>query len=131
MSHSVQFSRLSAIAYSLFFLALLLLDAPVLLADDQVAVTVQRPWMRAVPNVMDTTAVYMVLVNNGSAPAQLVGGPFVKYRVIPDRLNGRGFQDPGRAEAAVTSLIGRRELSHHRVSIAREIAKRCNARLKC
>jgi periplasmic copper chaperone A len=74
MSHSVQFSRLSAIAYSLFFLALLLLDAPVLLADDQVAVTVQRPWMRAVPNVMDTTAVYMVLVNNGSAPAQLVGG---------------------------------------------------------
>ena len=74
MPRSAHFSRLSAIGYSLFFLALLLLDAPVLLADDQVAVTVQRPWMRAVPNVMDTTAVYMVLVNSGSAPAQLVGG---------------------------------------------------------
>ena len=74
MSHSVQFSRLSAIAYSLFFLALLLLDAPVLLADDQVTVTVQHPWMRAVPDVMDSTAVYMTLVNNGSAPAELVGG---------------------------------------------------------
>jgi periplasmic copper chaperone A len=74
MSHSVQFYRLSAIGSRLLFFALLLLDAPVLLADDQVAVTVQRPWMRAVPNVMDTTAVYMVLVNSGSAPAQLVGG---------------------------------------------------------
>jgi len=58
----------------LFIFALLALHAPVLLADDQVAVTVLGPWMRAVPNVMDTTAVYMVLVNSGSAPAQLVGG---------------------------------------------------------
>jgi periplasmic copper chaperone A len=74
MLHSAHFPRVSAIGYSLFFLALVLLDPPVLLADDQVAVTVQRPWMRAVPNVMDTTAVYMVLVNSGSAPAQLVGG---------------------------------------------------------
>jgi periplasmic copper chaperone A len=74
MLHSAHFPRVSAIGYSLFFLALVLLDPPILLADDQVAVTVQRPWMRAVPNVMDTTAVYMVLVNSGSAPAQLVGG---------------------------------------------------------
>lgn len=74
MSHSVHFSRLSAIAYSLFFFAVLGLDAPVLLADDQAAVTVQHPWMRAVPDVMDSTAVYMTLVNNGSTPAELVGG---------------------------------------------------------
>jgi len=66
--------RLSAIGYCLFTLALLLPGAPLALADDQVTVAVQRPWMRAVPNVMDTTAVYMVLVNSGSAPAQLVGG---------------------------------------------------------
>jgi hypothetical protein len=70
----VKFPRLSAIGYWLFCLALVLLAAPVLLADDQAAVTVQRPWMRAVPNVMDTTAVYMVLVNSGSTSAQLVGG---------------------------------------------------------
>ena len=69
-----KFPRVSAIGSRLLFFALLLLDVPVLLADDQVAVTVQRPWMRAVPDVMDTTAVYMVLVNSGSAPAQLVGG---------------------------------------------------------
>jgi len=69
----VKFSRLSAIGYLLFSLALVL-GAPVLLADDQVAVTVQRPWMRAVPDVMDTTAVYMVLVNTSSTPAELVGG---------------------------------------------------------
>ncbi|HTD17287.1 MAG TPA: copper chaperone PCu(A)C [Chthoniobacterales bacterium] len=58
----------------LFFFALLVLNAPVLRADDQVAVTVQRPWMRAVPDVMDSTAVYMVLVNTSSVPAELVGG---------------------------------------------------------
>jgi copper(I)-binding protein len=63
-----------AIGYWLFFLALVLVGAPVVLADDQVAVAVQRPWMRAVPDVMDSTAVYMVLVNNGSTPAELVGG---------------------------------------------------------
>ena len=34
----------------------------------------QHPWMRAVPDVMDSTAVYMTLVNNGSTPAELVGG---------------------------------------------------------
>jgi periplasmic copper chaperone A len=70
----VKFHRLSAIGYWLFTLGFLLPRAPLALADDQAAVTVQRPWMRAVPNVMDTTAVYMVLVNSGSAPAQLVGG---------------------------------------------------------
>jgi len=74
MSHSVHFPRISAIANSLFLLALLVFNAPVLLADDQVAVTVQRPWMRAVPDVMDATAVYMVLVNTGSVPEELVGG---------------------------------------------------------
>ena len=73
----VKFHRLLAIGYWLFVLWFLLPSAPVLFADDQVAVTVQRPWMRAVPNVMDTTAVYMVLVNSGSAPAQLVGGSTV------------------------------------------------------
>jgi periplasmic copper chaperone A len=70
----VKFSRLSAIGYWLFSLAPVLLGAPVVLADDQVAVTVQRPWMRAVPDVMDSTAVYMTLVNSGSTPAELVGG---------------------------------------------------------
>ena len=30
--------------------------------------------MRAVPDVMDSTAVYMTLVNSGSTPAELVGG---------------------------------------------------------
>ncbi|HTD16461.1 MAG TPA: hypothetical protein VK673_14860, partial [Chthoniobacterales bacterium] len=66
MSHFAHFTRL-------FIFALLVLNAPVLRADDQVAVTVQRPWMRAVPDVMDTTAVYMVLVNTSSVPAELVG----------------------------------------------------------
>jgi copper(I)-binding protein len=74
MSHPGHFPRLSAIGYWLFALALLLPSAPFALADDHAAVTVQRPWMRAVPNVIDTTAVYMVLVNSGSASAQLVGG---------------------------------------------------------
>jgi copper(I)-binding protein len=74
MSPSALSPRLSAISYWLFSLALVLLGAPVLLADDQVAFTVQRPWMRAVPDVMDTTAVYMVLVNTSSVPAELVGG---------------------------------------------------------
>jgi periplasmic copper chaperone A len=66
--------RLSAIGYRLFSLALVLLGAPVVLADDQTGVTVQHPWMRAVPDVMDSTAVYMVLVNTSSIPAELVGG---------------------------------------------------------
>jgi copper(I)-binding protein len=43
-------------------------------ADNDLAIQVQRPWMRAVPDVMDSTAVYMVLVNTGSDPAELVGG---------------------------------------------------------
>ena len=60
--------RLLAIGYWLF------LSAHVVLADDQMAITVHGPWMRAVPNVMDSTAVYMVLVNSGSIPAELVGG---------------------------------------------------------
>jgi periplasmic copper chaperone A len=70
----VKFHRLLTIRYWLFTLAFLLPSARFVLADDQVAVTVQGPWMRAVPNVMDTTAVYMVLVNSGSAPVQLIGG---------------------------------------------------------
>jgi periplasmic copper chaperone A len=65
--------RLSAIGYWLFTVALVLLGAPVVLAGDQLTITVQRPWMRAVPDVMDSTAVYMVLVNPGSLPAELVG----------------------------------------------------------
>jgi periplasmic copper chaperone A len=65
---------LSPIGYRLFSVALLLSTARLALADDQVAITVQRPWMRAVPDVMDSTAVYMVLVNPGSGPAELVGG---------------------------------------------------------
>jgi copper(I)-binding protein len=43
-------------------------------ADDDLTIQVQHPWMRAVPDVMDSTAVYMVLVNTGSDPAELVGG---------------------------------------------------------
>ena len=74
MLYSVHLSRLSAIGYWLFSMAFVLLGAPVVLADDQVAVTVQRPWMRAVPDVMDSTAVYMVLVNTSPIPAELVGG---------------------------------------------------------
>jgi copper(I)-binding protein len=74
MSHSAHFPWLSAIGYWLFSLGLVLLGAPVVLAEDQIAIAVQRPWMRAVPDVMDSTAVYMVLVNNGSNPAELVGG---------------------------------------------------------
>ena len=70
----VNFSRLSPTGYWLFSLALVLVGAPILHADDQVAITVQRPWMRAVPDVMDMTAVYMVLVNTSSVPAELVGG---------------------------------------------------------
>jgi len=58
----------------LFLFALVFLSAPLALADDQLAITVQHPWMRAVPDVMDSTAVYMVLVNTGSIPAELVGG---------------------------------------------------------
>jgi copper(I)-binding protein len=68
-------SRLSAIGYWLFSSALaLLLGVRLALADDQFTITVQYPWMRAVPDVMDSTAVYMVLVNTGSIPAELVGG---------------------------------------------------------
>jgi periplasmic copper chaperone A len=66
--------RLLAIGYWLFSSAFPLLTAHVTLADDTVSVTVERPWMRAVPNVMDSTAVYMTLVNTGSLPAELVGG---------------------------------------------------------
>src|SRR3984957_21143700 len=43
-------------------------------ADDDLTIQVQHPWMRAVPDVMDSTAVYMVIVNTGSSPAELVGG---------------------------------------------------------
>ena len=43
-------------------------------ADDDLTIQVQHPWMRAVPDVMDSTAVYMVIVNTGSNPAELVGG---------------------------------------------------------
>jgi periplasmic copper chaperone A len=70
----VKFLRLSAIGYWLFSLAIVLLGAPSLLADDQSTITVQHPWMRAVPDVMDSTAVYMTLVNSGSTSAELVGG---------------------------------------------------------
>jgi periplasmic copper chaperone A len=74
MSDTARFNpRLLTIGYWLFSLWLFLSARPVL-ADDQVAVTVQHPWMRAVPDVMDSTAVYMVLVNTSSVPAELVGG---------------------------------------------------------
>jgi periplasmic copper chaperone A len=53
---------------------LLVVSAPFGLADDQATIVVQHPWMRAVPSVMDSTAVYMTLVNTSSAPAELVGG---------------------------------------------------------
>jgi periplasmic copper chaperone A len=43
-------------------------------AGDQPSIEVERPWMRAVPNVMNVTAVYMTIVNNGEASARLVGG---------------------------------------------------------
>ena len=59
-----KFPRVSAIGSRLLFFALLLFDAPVLLADDQVAVTVQHPWMRAVPDVMDSTAVTLCRDNH-------------------------------------------------------------------
>jgi len=58
----------------LFSFALVFLSVHLALADEQGTVTVQHPWMRAVPDVMDSTAVYMVLVNTGSDPAELVGG---------------------------------------------------------
>jgi len=58
----------------LFSFVLVFLSAHLALADEQSAITVQHPWMRAVPDVMDSTAVYMVLVNTGSDPAELVGG---------------------------------------------------------
>jgi periplasmic copper chaperone A len=58
----------------LFLFVLVFLSAHLALADDQLAITVQHPWMRAVPDVMDSTAVYLVLVNTGSIPAELVGG---------------------------------------------------------
>ena len=67
-------ARLSAIGYWLITVVLVLLSPSFALADDQVAVTVEHPWMRAVPDVMDSTAVYMVLVNTSSIPAELVGG---------------------------------------------------------
>ncbi|HEX3444222.1 MAG TPA: copper chaperone PCu(A)C [Chthoniobacterales bacterium] len=70
----VKFPRLSVTGYRLFLFALLVLNAPALLADEQVTIMVQHPWMRAVPDVMDSTAVYMTLVNSGSTPAELVGG---------------------------------------------------------
>ena len=53
---------------------LLLARAGVALADDSLSVQVERPWMRAVPDAMEVTAVYMTIVNKGSMPAQLVGG---------------------------------------------------------
>jgi periplasmic copper chaperone A len=74
MSPSAHSHRLLAIGYRLFSLALLLSTARLVLADDPITITVQHPWMRAVPDVMDSTAVYMTLVNNGSTPAELVGG---------------------------------------------------------
>jgi periplasmic copper chaperone A len=43
-------------------------------AGDQPSIQVERPWMRAVPNAMDVTAVYMTIVNNGGSSARLVGG---------------------------------------------------------
>jgi copper(I)-binding protein len=58
----------------LFSFALVFFSAHFVLADEQGTVMVQRPWMRAVPDVMDSTAVYMVIVNTGSNPAELVGG---------------------------------------------------------
>ena len=65
----------SAIRHLLFLLfpGLLLTPSPSF-ADNALSVQVQRPWMRAIPDGMDMTAVYMILVNTGSAPAQLVGG---------------------------------------------------------
>jgi copper(I)-binding protein len=58
----------------LLFLALLVTIPSLSLADNQLSVQIQRPWMRAVPAAMDMTAVYMILVNTGSTAAQLVGG---------------------------------------------------------
>jgi periplasmic copper chaperone A len=58
----------------LLFLAFFLTGFSISLADKPLSVQVQRPWMRAVPDVMDVTAVYMILVNTGSVPAELVGG---------------------------------------------------------
>jgi periplasmic copper chaperone A len=58
----------------LFGFSLLGLGVSPVLADDQLSVTVQHPWMRAVPDVMDSTAVYMTLVNDGATPLELVGG---------------------------------------------------------
>ena len=66
--------RLSAIGYWLFCFGLVLLCAHRVLADDQPTVRIEHPWMRQVPDVMDSTAVYMTLVNSGSIPAELVGG---------------------------------------------------------
>lgn len=67
-------ARRSAIGYWLFTVALVLLSPSFALTDERAAVTVEHPWMRAVPDVMDSTAVYMVLVNTSSIPAELVGG---------------------------------------------------------
>jgi hypothetical protein len=70
----VKFVRLSALGCQLLCVGFVFLNAHLCIADDQVSITVQHPWMRAVPDVMDSTAVYMTLVNTGSMPAELVGG---------------------------------------------------------
>jgi periplasmic copper chaperone A len=65
----------SAIGNPLFLSLVLLVTIPsACMADDQLSIQVQSPWMRAVPAAMDMTAVYMILVNTGPSPAQLVGG---------------------------------------------------------
>jgi copper(I)-binding protein len=71
---SPNYPWLSAIGYWLSCLGFLFFSAHLVLADDQLTITVQHPWMRAVPQVMDSTAVYMTLLNTGSVPAELVGG---------------------------------------------------------
>ena len=55
-------------------LALLLTVPTVSWADNSSLVEIERPWLRAVPDTMDMTAVYMILKNTGSTPAELVGG---------------------------------------------------------
>jgi periplasmic copper chaperone A len=70
----VKFLRLSVLGCWLLCAGFVLLNAQLCIADDQVSISVQHPWMRAVPDVMDSTAVYMTLVNNGSTPVELVGG---------------------------------------------------------
>ena len=69
MPELLPLSRLFCWVFVLFFAL-----TDLTFAGDQPSIQVERPWMRAVPNAMDVTAVYMTIVNNGTTSTRLVGG---------------------------------------------------------